>query len=297
MKKRYIILLAVVTFFLLTAGLIYSNRSKSSVEITSERFEQMLSEGDIKEAVLVSNQDMVEVTLNDWAKQKPTYFEELAELSPLASATGPHYRIKVGNPDIFDREFMEAQESLPQSEWIGYQVEERSGYGSFLLNWGLVLVFYAGIFGIPIYVFVRSGHKPKYTSEDLISSSGAQENLLSKAPSAEKLLINFPHKLGDRVIFTPIEEITCFFAQDNHVYLYDVYGKERLVEHTLTDMESKLPAQFIRVHRAYIINSHLIQEVKKQPGSRFAIKMRDEQHKEIVTGQSYAAPVKQLLEI
>ena len=74
-------------------------------------------------------------------------------------------------------------------------------------------------------------------------------------------------------------------------------GKERLVEYTLADLEGKLPAQFIRVHRSYIINSYLIQEVKKQPGSRFAIKMQDDQHKEIITGQSYAAPVKQLLEI
>jgi DNA-binding LytR/AlgR family response regulator len=70
-----------------------------------------------------------------------------------------------------------------------------------------------------------------------------------------------------------------------------------LVEYTLADLEQKLPAQFIRVHRSTIINSHLIQEIKKQPGSRFAIRLRDTQQKEVVTGQSYAAPVKQLFEI
>ncbi len=110
-------------------------------------------------------------------------------------------------------------------------------------------------------------------------------------------LKNFPLKLNDRISFIPTEEIACFYAQDNHVYLYDTDGKEHLVEYTLADLENKLPQEFIRVHRSSIVNSYLIQEIKKQPGSRFIIKLRDAQQKEVVTGQSYAAPVKQLFEI
>ena len=292
MKKRYVVLLYALAFFLLIAGLIYLAGRDLTIEITQRQFEQMLREGEIQEVILVSNENLVEVTLDNEALQKPDYWNELVERNPFALSSGPQYHLIITNPDVFDASFFEAQRGLPKSEWVGYQVEERSGLGSLLLNWGFLFLLCALIFGTPIFIFVQAARKRNRSAELISHETGS-----SKTPQPEQSLINFPHKVGDRVVFTPINEIACFFAQDNHVYLYDVLGKEHLVEYTLADLEGKLPAQFIRVHRAYIINAHLIREVKKQPGSRFAIRMQDEQHKEIMSGQSYAAPVKQLLEI
>ena len=134
--------------------------------------------------------------------------------------------------------------------------------------------------------------KPARRGKPIVLNQNSNGHSESKNAS-----VNFPLKLGDRIAFVMVDEIACFYAQDNHVYLYDMEGKQRLVEYTLADLEQKLPAQFIRVHRSTIVNSHLIQEIKKQPGSRFAIRMRDAKHKEVISGQSYAAPVKQLFEI
>lgn len=210
MKKRYLLLLLGTAFVLLIAGLIYSNfnSSRSTIEITQRRFEQMLSKGDLREVILVSNQNLAEITLNSEALQKPEYREELEGRNPFSMTSGPHYRLKIANPDIFDPNFfMEAQQDLPQSEWIGYQVEERSGLGRVLLNWGFLFLPFALIFGVPIIIFVQAARKGHRSAELISHETGS-----SKTPQPEKSLINFPHKVGDRVVFTPINEIACFFA-------------------------------------------------------------------------------------
>ena len=134
----------IVTLLALILGVTYFNKSNSSIEITQRRFERMLSEGDVREVVLVSNQNLVEVTLTGDALQKPEYRNELEERNPFSISSGPHYRLKIANPDIFDRKFEEAQKDLAESERVGYQVEERSDITSFLLNWGFLFLILFG---------------------------------------------------------------------------------------------------------------------------------------------------------
>ena len=134
----------IVTLLALILGVTYFNKSNSSIEITQRRFERMLSEGDVREVVLVSNQNLVEVTLSSDALQKPEYRNELEERNPFSISSGPHYRLKIANPDIFDRKFEEAQQDLAESERVGYQVEERSDITSFLLNWGFLFLILFG---------------------------------------------------------------------------------------------------------------------------------------------------------
>ncbi len=173
------------------------------------------------------------------------------------------------------------------------------GTSTNLGGWELTLI---SIYGLVLYVVIPSlfiylailgiRRLRRSTSSPTVLNQSSNGHT-----KTEKSLQNFPLKLGDRIAFIPTEEIAYFYAQDNHVYLYDTNGKEHLVEYTLADLEAKLPKQFVRVHRSSIVNSHLIQEIKKQPGSRFIIKLRDTNQKEIITGQSYAVPVKQLFEI
>jgi cell division protease FtsH len=135
----------IVTLLALILGVTYFNKSNSTIDITQRRFDRMLSEGDVREVTLVSNQNLVEITLKQEALQQPQYRNELDERSPLSPvASGPHYKLKIANPEIFDKNFEKAQEGIDESERIGYQVEERSDITSFLLNWGFLFLILFG---------------------------------------------------------------------------------------------------------------------------------------------------------
>lgn len=59
-------------------------------------------------------------------------------------------------------------------------------------------------------------------------------------------------------VIVPVLDIICLEALKDYVRLYTIDGQKRLVLGTLSSFEEKLPADFIRVHRSYIINiSHI----------------------------------------
>ncbi|MEM9832689.1 MAG: LytTR family DNA-binding domain-containing protein [Bacteroidota bacterium] len=259
--------------------------------ISEEQFEEMFTQGDIAFLNIVNDQNLIRVKLHEQALQYPKY-QDLTPIGKTSFSGNYHFEMEVTDMNAFRDRIN--QLNNPH----GYSIIEGNSASS-LLGWEIVplliygLVLYVVIPGLFIYLAILGIRRLRRPSSGPIVLS-QHTNGYAKP---EKDLRNFPLKLGDRTVFKPTEEIACFYAQDNHVYLYDTDGKEHLVEYTLAELEAKLPKQFVRVHRSSIINSYLIQEIKKQPGSRFVIKLRDTNHKEIITGQSYAAPVKQLFEI
>ena len=297
--RKYILTLAGFLLFLAVVIIILLTFKNSTVEISSPRFANMIAHKQIQEIVVVINQNIAEITLTEEALLLPEYQNELRERSWFFNQSPPHYHLKILDEQFFQAELYSLQLKMSSEDRISYTTEVRPDFANFLFKWSFLiyslflLLVLSTVILLFIFLFRRVFIKPKAVTNSEHSKIVSKSN----GYPVQKSLKNFPLKLNDRVSFIPIENIACFYAQDNHVYLYDTKGKEHLVEYTLADLEAKLPKQFIRVHRSTIINSHLIQEVKKQPGSRFIIKLRDTQQKEILTGQSYAAPVKQLLEI
>lgn len=134
----------IVTLLALVLGITYFNRSNSTEPLTMQRFQQMLSEGDVGKVVLIRNQNAVEVTLSQQALQSPQYQSELEERNPFPVSNGPQYRLQIAEPEIFVRKFEEAQENLPPEERIGYEVEERSDLTNLLFNWGFLFLILFG---------------------------------------------------------------------------------------------------------------------------------------------------------
>lgn len=134
----------ILSLVLLIFAITYLNKNSSAIEITQRQFDKMLREGDVKDVVLVRNQNLVEVTLTDEALQDSEYKNEVEEQNPFSVSNGPHYKLKIPNPDIFDENFEEAQEELPVEDRIDYRVEERSDITSFLLNWGFLFLILFG---------------------------------------------------------------------------------------------------------------------------------------------------------
>lgn len=83
----------------------------------------------------------------------------------------------------------------------------------------------------------------------------------------------------------------------HYVNLYDTENNKFLIDYTLTDLEKKLSPFFMRVHRSYIINKHLIKEIRRHSGSKFTLVLKDKANRELVSSQSYALEIKKLMEI
>jgi len=138
--QLYVILSLLGLVFLVT----YFNNSTSAITISYKRFEQMMMSNDVKDIVLISNQKTVEVTLKEDAVQNAKYKVELEEKNPFSINTGPHYKFQIVSAENFDEKFRQLEDRISESQRIGYRVEERSDFTSFILNWGFLILILFG---------------------------------------------------------------------------------------------------------------------------------------------------------
>ncbi len=107
----------------------------------------------------------------------------------------------------------------------------------------------------------------------------------------------FPVKIGEKIIFIDLTDISYFEANDKYVNLFTLNGQKYLTDLTLTALEDKLSGKFLRVKKSFIINTHHIKEVHKHFNSRFVFIMNDKSNSRIVSGSSYADVIKSTLGI
>ncbi len=137
-------LLIIIGLIAVVFGFTYFSRSNTAVTISDKRFEQMVLANDVKKVVLIKNQDLVEVTLRPEALQNSKYKIELESESPMLNSGGPHYKFKIVDPGIFIQKFDELMEELPEDQRIGYDVEDREDFTTFLFNWGFLFLVIFG---------------------------------------------------------------------------------------------------------------------------------------------------------
>ena len=132
-----------------------------------------------------------------------------------------------------------------------------------------------------------------------VDHSGDTEKLLELIGQMKprKAINAVPVKVGDKIFLVKLSDVVYFEAKENYVFIHTTEGKEHLIDFTLTELETKLPSQFSRLHRAYIINTEKIKVIKKYFDGRFVIAMDDKVNSEIISGSSYTQKVKKLFEI
>ena len=106
----------------------------------------------------------------------------------------------------------------------------------------------------------------------------------------------YPVKEGNKITLIRFDEIVDFSTANNYVFLTDSSGKDYLVDLSLTDLETKLPADFIRVHKSTIVNRKLIQEVKKLGNGRFNLVMKCEKQRVIPCSKNYNEKIKTIID-
>lgn len=112
------------------------------------------------------------------------------------------------------------------------------------------------------------------------------QDYAQKRPSA------FPVKLGDRILLFRYENISHFEADDKYVALFTVDGKKYLTDQTLVSLLEKLPDNFLRVQKSFIINKEKIREIHKHFNGRFVIIMEDKSQRRILSGLTFYEAIK-----
>lgn len=129
------------------------------------------------------------------------------------------------------------------------------------------------------------------------SFSPQQLNAVINVLNTKKDFKSIPVKIGDKILLIKPGQIAFLEAKDKYVYIITDENAEYLTDFTLTSLEEKLPAPFLRVHRAYIINCDKIKEIHKWDNATFIIKMKDKNDTKIYSGRSYSDSVKSLFKL
>lgn len=107
---------------------------------------------------------------------------------------------------------------------------------------------------------------------------------------------SIPVKVGDRVVFVRLEDVSYLQADEKYVTVVTKHAKTYILDASLKKLEEKLPAYFMRVHKSYIINNNLLKEVKKHFNNRFVLVMDDYSKSKIMSGRSYYQTIREMLD-
>lgn len=128
-------------------------------------------------------------------------------------------------------------------------------------------------------------------SPSSINISGLQQIIEQfKTPQKATAL---PIRTGDRIILLRFENIAFLEAQDKYVYVYTGDGQKHLTDQSLTTLSEKLPSQFHRIHKSFIINKDKIREMHRHFNSRYLFIMEDKGGTRITSGRTYHDTIKE----
>jgi two-component system, LytTR family, response regulator len=94
-------------------------------------------------------------------------------------------------------------------------------------------------------------------------------------------------KTGDRIILLRFENIVYLEAQDKYVFVYTADGQKHLTDQSLAALCEKLPSQFYRIQKSYIINKDRVKEMHRHFNGRFLFLMDDKAGSRLTSGRTY----------
>ena len=74
---------------------------------------------------------------------------------------------------------------------------------------------------------------------------------------------------------------------DKYVYIFTVDGTKYLTDNSLTALSEKLPPQFYRIQKSYIINKDRIREMHRHFNGRYLFVMDDKAGSRLTSGRTY----------
>lgn len=121
---------------------------------------------------------------------------------------------------------------------------------------------------------VRRYHSGQRQADLLERVQRLVERSANAAP--EGFLRRLGIRIGDRTLVLPVEDVTHFYAQDKLVYAATTAAKSHIVDFTLVQLARRLdPRQFIRIHRATLVNIDHVREIQRWFGGRYRVVLGD----------------------
>jgi two-component system LytT family response regulator len=123
-----------------------------------------------------------------------------------------------------------------------------------------------------------------------ININGLQD--IIRQLSAPQKATALPIRTGDRITLLRFEQITYLEAQDKYVYVFTTDGQKHLTDQSLVTLSEKLPSQFFRIQKSYIINKDRIREMHRHFNSRYLFTMDDKTGTRLTSGRTYHDSIK-----
>lgn len=101
----------------------------------------------------------------------------------------------------------------------------------------------------------------------------------------------FARAAGGNIVPVPIREVTHFQAEGDYVRAF-LPRASHLIYVTLSELETRLDAAFVRVHRSHIVNVGSIARIERRDDRRVTVVLRD--GKEIVASRAGSAALRRV---
>jgi two-component system LytT family response regulator len=99
-------------------------------------------------------------------------------------------------------------------------------------------------------------------------------------------------RLGERLRFIDLASVTHFFAEDKLTYA-SVGGKAHCVDYSIAELEKRLdPRQFLRIHRATLVNMAYVKEIAPLPGGGLNLRLKDDMQTDVTVSRDRARLLK-----
>ena len=118
-----------------------------------------------------------------------------------------------------------------------------------------------------------------------IDVAGLQE--IIRQFQAPQKATTLPIKTGDRINLIRYENISYMEADDKYVFIHTIDGQKHITDQSLTTLEDKLPPQFYRIQKSYIIHKDKIKEMHRHFNSRYLFVMDDKAGSRLTSGRTY----------
>ena len=125
----------------LILGAWYLNQS-TTIKTYEQEFDKMARAGDIESVKLITNKNIVELTLTEEALKKEKYANELKQKNPFGAIVEkpPHYFMNITSGESFKEDFDKLQADLPADKRIKYDVGQEADFSGVLFTWGFLIL-------------------------------------------------------------------------------------------------------------------------------------------------------------
>ena len=143
----WVYILIIAAIFLL--NFFYGGRN--AIETTwKEVKEQMITNNEVSRLVVIRNQGKVEVYLKEDKLTK--YQDRLGKGYSAVPKAGPHFFFTIGSIETFEKQLVESQPGISDTDRIYPEYEERPNYFGEIISWLLPILLLVGIW---IFIFRR----------------------------------------------------------------------------------------------------------------------------------------------